>query len=733
MIEQGRPSGDDRLLPVLHRWISSEPGCSRTLLLAAMAMAFALYAPTIGHDFCLVDDAYFILDNPLVQGGLTWHGIQAAFLTVQATYWAPLLWLSFMLDQELSGGAPWSFHLTNAVLFALSVGLLFTLVRRWTKRTGIALGTALLWAFHPARVESVAWITERKDVLSGLFLLLGLWFYTAGRDAGGRSSADNRPSSCILHPSSLFFLSWLCMLLGGMVKPVVMVMPAALILLDVWPLGRTSWGRLWRDVWRLAAEKWAFWLLAVAFALLAIRLQAVEKAIADIPVLHRLAMIPAHYLFYLQNLVYPTALAPLQSDLLFARWKTGVGLVVLTGATVWLWKYRVAAPWGLWGWLWFVGLLFPFSGVVWVGAESVAMRFLYLPQIGLMLAVALAMAGLAGKHARLGGAVPVLSALVLLVSCVVTLRTLSNWRTKDAFGIWVWENHPEQGGACAIGGDVLLGWGRWSEALQAYQQGVALLSRDCFIRQCMVWNYLGQTALSVDAWDDFERAWGIPLEQFSAWERPSERELFWRVRGQMLMAQGDYNGAIKALQDALRWDPDANVLVMAEYLRACYEGGRPEAAGAVAERMGTAMNITVREWRDLFPAYVEMWKMGARGHAYSYFADYAERFPDDAVTLNYMAWLLATAEPDGLDHARMGEWPQAALRWVDLALKASDKPIAGVWNVMAAARANAGDFSGAVRAAEKARDLARENKDDALAATIEKHIMSYRMGLALRE
>ena len=200
-----------------------------------------------------------------------------------------------------------------------------------------------------------------------------------------------------------------------------------------------------------------------------------------------------------------------------------------------------------------------------------------------------------------------------------------------------------------------------------------------------------------------------------------------------MRAQGDYVGAIAALKEAVRWEADSGAFVLAEYLRACHEGGRPEEGAAVAERMAEATGIRVREWRDLFPCYAQMWKMGARGYAYVYFADYADRFPEDAVNLNYMAWLLATATPDGLDHARMDEWPKAAVRWAEHVLESSDEPPAGVWQVLAAARANAGDFSGAVRAAEKARDVAKEKADDALAAQIEKQIMSYRMGLAWRE
>lgn len=740
----------DRLWRGLRRGVSTEKGRAIGWALAVGVAAFALHAPSLGHGFCLVDDEYFVLGNPVVQGGLTGPGLQAAWTTVQASYWAPLLWMSFMVDQELSGGAPWSFHLTNVFLFALNAGLLFLLARRWTGRNGIALATALLWAFHPARVESVAWITERKDVLSGLFFLAGLWFYTAGRDSKtaaatkrgppkqptpgrGRPGATDQPSAFSLQPSTLIFLSWLCLLLGGLAKQIVIVMPVALVLLDVWPLRRTDWNRIWRDLGRLLAEKWAFWLLAIVFAGLPIWTHVGEKSIVDVSVGQRLAMIPVHYLFYLQKLVWPSALAPLQSDLPWVGWQMGAGLGVLAGVTALTWRYRVKAPWALWGWLWFAGLLFPLSGVVWAGSERIAVRFLYLPQIGLTLAAVLALDALGRMRGSGGSWVRVLCAGVLLFFSGATLRTLSRWRDPNTFGLWIWECHPEQGGACAMGGDAWMAIGGWAEAMKAFEQGVALGDKACFLRLGMVWNHLGHGKRTAAAWDDFEKKSGRPLEGFAAWERPQERELFWRVRGQALRAQGDLGGAIAALKEAVRWEADSGAFVLAEYLRACHEGGRPEEGAEAAERMAEATGIRVREWRDLFPCYAQMWKMGARGCAYVYFADYAARFPEDAVNLNYLAWLLATAPPDRLDHARMDEWPQAAVRWAEQALKAGGESQAGVWNVLAAARANAGDSAGAVRAAEQARDLAREKGDDALAAELEKRILTYRMGLAWRE
>lgn len=698
----------------------------------AMAIAFLVFMPSLWHDWCSVDDAYFVLENPLVQGGLTWAGVKAAWTTVQASYWAPLLWMSFMVDQEISGGAPWSFHLTNVMLFSLSVGLLFALVRRWTGRNGVAFATALLWALHPARVESVAWITERKDVLSGLFFLGGLWFYTVGREARNRHASDSAVSR-FLSPAVLIFLSWLCMLLGGMAKPAVMVLPAALMLLDVWPLERTTWSRLALDVWRLTAEKWAFWLLAVGWAGVAGLLQSGEQALAAVPWSHRLAMIPAHYLFYLQKIVWPTALAPLRADLPLVGWQVAAGLALLGGATSLAWRFRGRAPWALWGWLWFVVLLLPYSGLVWAGAESVALRWLYLPQIGLTLCVVFPCACVGAASATKAVWVRIGFALLLLFMGGATLRTLSNWRNPNMFGLWILDCHPQQGGACAMGGDSHMALGQWAQALEAYDRGVALGAKACLSRWCMIQINLGHPDRAAEAWDKFEQTWNQPVLSFPDWERAEERELLWRVRGQILLARKDYAGAVEALGEAVRWEDDDSAFGLAEHLRACLEAGRREEGVETAERLANATGIRVREWRDLFPFYAQAWKNGARGYAYSFFSEYAERYPDDAVNLNYMARLLATAIPDGLDHARKDEWPATALRWVERAIQADSRPPLGVWETLAAARAATGDSTGAVQAAEKARELAREAGDEALAGRIDKRIASYRMGLTWQE
>jgi len=712
--------------------------------LLAMAAAFALYAPTIGYDFVTLDDPLYVETSKVVGSGFSWEGIKLAFTTAPENYWAPLLWMSFMFDMELSGGAPWSCHLTNVILFALNVGLLFLLVRRWTGRSGVALGTALRWAFHPTRVESVAWVTARKDVLSGVFFFLGLWFYAIGWERRPRSASAAtgeprdggvRPTAYRLAPTAFIFFAWFCMLVGGMAKQIVILLPPAMLLLDVWPLGRTDWDRLWKDGWRLIGEKWAFWILAVIYAALPIVFHAETKALMDVPVWHRALMIPVHYLFYLGKILLPIRLMPLHPDLP-SWWELLMGAtVVLAGLTWGAWRWRRTYPLALWGWLWFAILLFPLSGVVWAGAERVATRWIYLPQAGLMLAAAASAADWIrsrGRTARWGAAVCM---LVLAIWGGISLGLSRHWRDRDHFGIWVWECNPGHGVSGMLGGDAYLARKDWARAAEAYEVGSSFWDTHCFLRVALIWNCCGFPELTDDAWPRFEKGLGKTLLEAIKDKRDLERIFAWRLRGQCMQARGDFKGAIGAFKEALALEKDPTAFVVAEYLRASHEAGEFDAeAKAAAARMTKAAGEDRSTWKSLFPCYAQIWKDGARGYAYGYFLEYAKRHPNDAVAFNNMAWLLATAKPVEIGHARQEEWPAKAVEWAERAVSLeAGKEAATAWDTLGAARANAGDFAGAVKAATKGAALACEGDGRELARQIEARIAVYRSGRSWRE
>jgi len=201
-------------------------------LMAVMLMlvTIALYCPATGHDFVNYDDPDFVTANPHVQGGLNWEGVKWAFYnTEQAAYWAPLMWLSHMLACQFFGLNPWGHHLINVLLHATNTALVFLVFRRMTRTTWRSMVLAALFGLHPLRVESVAWVTERKDVLSMLFWMLALWAYAKYVEvARVRHSRSN-----IWYGAALAMF-----VLGLLSKPMLVTLPCVLLLLDYWPLRR---------------------------------------------------------------------------------------------------------------------------------------------------------------------------------------------------------------------------------------------------------------------------------------------------------------------------------------------------------------------------------------------------------------------------------------------------------------------------------------------------------------
>lgn len=523
------------------------------------------------------------------------------------------------------------------------------------------------------------------------------------------------------------------MLVGGMAKQIVIVMPAAMVLLDIWPLGRTNWERIWKDLGRLVAEKWAFWLLAFVYASLPIIFHVESKAVMDVPVWHRALMIPVHYLFYLGKVVWPVGLMPLHPDLP-SWWELLTGaFIVLAGLTGLAWRGRHKFPLGLWGWLWFAGLLFPLSGVVWAGAERVATRWLYIPQIGLLLAVVVVVADvLRARHWNVRWAAAI-CALVLAVWGALSLQLSWNWRSKDHFGVWIWKCNPENPVTCMLAGDAFLAQKDWAQALTAYEAGSGFWDLHSFLRLCMIWNCCGFPELTDDAWLRFEQGIHKPVLDAIDSKSKFDQQLFWRLRGESMQARGDLDGAIGAFKEAVALEEDPTAFVVAEYLRACFEAGRTNECAETAERMTKAAGVDRSTWGSLFPCYAQIWKDGARGYAYGYFLEYAQRYPTNAVGFNNMAWLLATTEPVEVGHARMEEWPAKAVEWAELAVKLDGGKAATAWDTLGAARANAGDFAGAVQAGMRGARLARTGGGKELAAQIEERLKGYRAQQAWRE
>jgi tetratricopeptide (TPR) repeat protein len=395
------------------------PSRGRRLGLACLlaALAFALYWPTGSFEFVNLDDPEYVQRNPIVGQGLTLDGVAWAF-GFHSANWHPLTWLSHMLDVELFGELPepaGAYHLVNAALHALASALLFLALTGLSARLWPSLLVAALFAAHPVRVECVAWISERKELLAAVFFFALLAAYAAyARGAKGS-----------------LWLALLCFALGLMAKPVLVTAPFVLLLLDVWPLGRIG-----KQAW---LEKWPFFALSVAASVATFLAQRGGGAVGELgalPFQERLGPAAAGVFEYLRVTFWPSGLAAFYPHpALSGASVTGTAvaglLLVVVGSGCALLARRCCGAFFT-GWFWFLGMLVPVIGLVQVGDQAWADRYAYLSTTGLLVALVFG-AGEALRTrpalARVGAAVSLVAVLAL---AFVTTRTVPNWRDSKA-------------------------------------------------------------------------------------------------------------------------------------------------------------------------------------------------------------------------------------------------------------------------------------------------------------
>lgn len=392
------------------------PAGRNVLALAVAVATLLLFARTWGHDFVNYDDPDYVTANPHVQAGLTAKGIQWAFFSRDISYWHPLTWLSHMADRQVFGSWAGGHHLTSTLWHAANAALAFLVLRRLTGSLWPSLLAAAVFAWHPLRVESVAWVAERKDVLSGFWWLSCLWLYHeyARRRADGTVGARRWYAA-----SALAFAA------GLMSKPMVVTLPVVLLLLDYWPLGR--WPR--EGAGRLVLEKLPFLALSLAVSVLTVVAQhGVGTLSTVLPLDARLANAAVCSLRYLGKLLFPSQLAVLYPHPGFwpsATIAAAVGtLIVLTGLALW---QRWRRPWVLVGWGWFVVTLLPVSGIVQVGIQAMADRYTYLPLLGIELAVIWTAREVFARRQTAAVALAVAGLAALMV---LTWRQLAVWRNS---------------------------------------------------------------------------------------------------------------------------------------------------------------------------------------------------------------------------------------------------------------------------------------------------------------
>jgi Flp pilus assembly protein TadD len=377
-------------------------------------LTFALYWPTRAFEFLNYDDPYYVSENARVVAGLTWSGVRWAFTTFEDGNWFPLTWLSHMADVSLWGVNAGPHHMTNAALHALTAALLLALGRSIGFTVAPAAFAAALFAWHPQRVESVAWIAERKDVLSAMFSVLTLLLYRryARAPGAGRYAV---------------VVAAYCAALMSKAMPVTL--PFVMLLMDYWPLCRSSGGR-WPA---LVREKIPLLALAAAAAVVAFLAQSSAGATADlgtVPLTRRIANAAVSYWLYLGDFAWPAGLAVFYPRPIVSGWQLGVAVAGLAIVSGMVWRLRARYSAALVAWLWYLGMLIPVIGLVQIGAQGRADRYTYLPMIGLCLAAAAGLQMLtlrSGWHRRIALAFMI---AVPVAVAVMTSRYLPVWRSS---------------------------------------------------------------------------------------------------------------------------------------------------------------------------------------------------------------------------------------------------------------------------------------------------------------
>ena len=547
---------------------------SRWICAALVVLAVLPYLQTLRYGFVNFDDGAYVAENPLVQQGLTWSNVAWAFTTMSAGNWHPLTWLSHMLDCQIFGLRPGWHHLVNALLHGANTALLFVVLRAMTGMAWRSALVAALFAVHPLHIESVAWIAERKDVLSTFFGLWAIWAYA--RYVGAPSWPRYGLVACF------FALSLLS-------KPMLVTLPFALLLLDVWPLQR-----FWIEsrapiqnpkLGSLFLEKLPLLAMSAASSVVTFKAQHAAGAMAPIDVLllsQRLANAIVAYVGYVKKAFWPVDLAviyPLPDQESVTQ--TVLAILVIVGITIGVGMPIRKRPWLAVGWLWFLGTLVPVIGLVQVGAQSMADRYTYMPLIGVFIMIVWSLPAAAfatSNRGRVTASVAVV-AVILMALAAVTFAQIQVWKNTTTLfdhAVKVTEGnfmaHNLLASAFGQQGDLVGARDQIEKALQIrpnyagarYNLGMIMLHQRDFAnaqeqfnlalqtsqQDPMIWNALGVAQVNLGRIDEAISNYRHALER-----NPNYADAFANL-GAALLAQRKYDEAIEMCERALRLRPD---------------------------------------------------------------------------------------------------------------------------------------------------------------------------------
>jgi protein O-mannosyl-transferase len=655
--------------------------------LALFTITWIIFGQTAQHDFVNFDDDLYVYNNPLVARGLSFDGVSSAFTQGHARNWHPLTTITHMLDCQLYGLRPGGHHLSNVLFHAIAVVLLFVALREITGALWRSALVACLFAIHPLHVESVAWVAERKDVLSGMFFMLTLLAYVH----------YTRSASIWRYLIVLFVFA-----LGLMSKPMLVTVPLILLLLDYWPLHRfgsdlskrknkvsNSPGQT-HSLPALIAEKIPLLALSVACCAITFILQKrATGAIPPLPFLWRVENALASYAIYIFETLWPTHLAvfyPHPNNTL-PTWELIPAITMLLAISATAFIFRRGRPYFFTGWFWYVCMLIPVIGLVQVGEQGHADRYTYLPSIGLFLiAVWFGADTLAAATFKSRLAVAIAATVIIAMASAAFIQT-SYWR--DSKTLWTHalavtsDNdvaHNNLGYLCVDREELDKAISHFESAAQIrsgktdphYSVGSAFV-------QMNLADALARKEQSDQALVHYEQA--IQLQ-------PNYADAYYN-RGNVLLTMGRIEEATQDLERALQIQPEH------------------------ADAHTCLGNALLRQ--------------GLINDAIAHYETAAALAPNDAHSRNNIAWLLATSSDASIRNGTR------AINFAQQAVALSGGRNAQFRRTLAAAYAESGQFSQAVSIAQQAIAIANLQGNSRLASTLKQDISLYREQLPLRQ
>jgi protein O-mannosyl-transferase len=615
----------------------------------------ALYAPALTFSYVNTEDVIYVVGNPYVNHGLSPGGLGWAFQAGYAGNWHPLTWFSHMVDCQFFGLRPAGHHAVSVLLHALNSVLLFLVLRRMTNAFWRSGAVAALFAWHPLHVESVAWIAERKDVLSTLFWMLALWAWVRYVEEFKARSSKRK----VFYVAALVLFA-----LGLMSKPMVVTLPCVLLLMDWWPLGRLQWGPapagaegpppVARQISRLLVEKIPFFVLSIASSvvtLMAERREAAVSLAARLPFKVRFVTAVLSCFRYLAKTFWPSDLgATYPFVMMHARWELIGVAVILAAITILALGARRSRPFWLFGWLWFLGTLFPTLNLVAAGGQPMADRYMYIPSIGLFVLICWEIFDLAAatEHAQL--ILGVVCGAALAGCCVLTSFQLKFWRNEESLVSHI--------------------------AMPQYN----FAGHANYAAFLMHHNYLREAEGECETAIRILPTYGV----------------LYALDGDILRMEGKFEPAIEKLTAALKRDPsliDARLPLG----RALLATKRPVEAAA---QFKAVLEVEPRNFEAQTWLAKDLMVQGKTNDCIAEFERSLTLQPNQIDVLNDLAWMMATSP-----HSEIRNGPEA----VKLASRAcqlagNKQPI--LMGTLAASYAEAGRWDEAVAAAQKAHDLA---------------------------